>query len=187
MTSIKKLVAVGATVLSMAAMTISGFAATGSDAARLKAAVPAKYQEAAAPYIEKLPDNEVDNAIKAIEAAKADTEVSNILKNASSVEDLSKADLVTLIGKTNTIAKANGVNLTVDVTNGTVTFGSGANAVKVEAKVSVQNKLAEASGTDVVDKPIKDTGVNAYVSVAVLSALGLALVGCGIVASKKRA
>lgn len=186
MTSIKKLVAIGAAVLSMAAMTISGFAATGEDAARLKAAVPAKYQDAAAPYIEKLPNSEVDNAIKAIEAARADSEVSTILKNASSVDDLTKDEILTLISKTNTIAENNGVTLTVDPTNGTVTFGSGDKAVKVEAAVSVQKKLAEASGTN-VDDPIKDTGVNAYVSVAILSALGLALVGCGVVASKKRA
>jgi len=176
MTSIKKLVAVGATVLSMAAMTISAFAATTKQ--DLLNMIPAKYQSVAQSYIDALPESKYDNAAAAIEEAKADPEVASILRSASSVEDLSKEQVVKLAAKANTIATKNDVPVTVDATTGVAKV----NGKTVNPPAAVKEVLSEKS-----DPIIKPTGVNAYASVAVLSAIGLVLVGCGVVASKKRA
>ena len=180
MTSIKKLVAVGATVLSMAAMTISAFAATTK--AELIGMIPQKYQSTAQPYIDALPESKYDNAAAAINEAKADSQVTSILNSVSSVDELSASQITSLAARANDIAVRNDVPVKVDATTGVATV----NGTAINPPQAVKETLAKAS--DKKDEGIiKPTGVNAYVSVAVLSALGLALVGCGVLASKKRA
>lgn len=180
MTSIKKLVAVGATVLSMAAMTISAFAATTK--AELVGMIPQKYQSTAQPYIDALPESKYDNAAAAINEAKADSTVTSILNSVSSVDELSASQITSLAARANDIAVKNDMPVKVDATTGVATV----NGKAINPPQAVKETLAKAS--DKKDEGIiKPTGVNAYVSVAVLSVLGLALVGCGVVASKKRA
>lgn len=184
MTSIKKLVAVGATVLSMAAMTISAFAATTK--AELVGMIPQKYQSTAQPYIDALPESKYDYAAAAINEAKADSTVTSILNSVSSVDELSASQITSLAARANDIAVKNDVPVKVDATTGVVTVATVDGNKTINPPQAVKETLAKAS--DKKDEGIiKPTGVNAYISVAVLSALGLALVGCGVVASKKRA
>jgi len=173
MVSLKKLVALGATVLTMSAMTVTTFAAGISSSEQkvldaLKGHVSADLYNQAESYL-------AANDITDESAAKVVAEVNAAVKTAGTegVIDSAKlsADQKTAI-KANVTTAANAVDLVATFDNGTAV---------------VQDKAGKAVLTTNGNDVIKTTGVNPVATMSVIAAIAAVMCGCASFVFKKRA
>lgn len=181
MRSFKKFIACAASIATLAAMSITAFAGTISTDEQkildaLKTAnVPAQYVTEAQNY---LAGDDVE--ITAAQAEVVVAQVQEAKKIAGSTTDFKSLTADQKQKIANCMATAGteiGITVTYDASSDTI------KAVDASGK-TIFTASAASSGNDSVIKP---TGVNMYATVSIIAVLAAALIGCGIVVSKKTA
>jgi len=164
----RKLSVLVLSLIMMLAMSITAFAATEDDIIKeLKAAgVPDTYVDQAKQYLANndVTAEQADAVIVEIKAAKATA------GDVTDVKKLSADQKAAILKNVETAGKAVGAEVVVDTKN---------NKVTITDKAGKQYVVEE--------NPVKPTGVSVYATYAVVAAMAIVLVACGVVVSKRRA
>ncbi len=164
----RKLSVLVLSLIMMLAMSITAFAATEDDIIKeLKAAgVPDTYVAQAEQYLANndVTADQADGVIDEIKAAKATA------GDVTDVKKLNADQKAAIIKNVEAAGKAMDAVVTVDTKNNKVT-------------------ITDKNGKEYVveENPVKPTGVSVYATYAVVAAMAMVLVACGVVVSKRRA
>lgn len=166
----KKLMVMAASLTMVFAMSVTAFAATKSDivAELKKAGVPDEYITTAETF---LANNEVTTA-EADQVVALIKEAAVTKGSATKVSDLTAEQKKAIFKNVEDAAKVVGATVTVDTKN---------NTVKVTDKNSKEYVVTETK------EVIKPTGMSVMATYGVMAVLAMALVGCGVFVSKRKA
>lgn len=164
----KKFFVMVLSLVMMLAMSVTAFAATEDDIIKeLKAAgVPETYVSQAEQYLanNEVIDTQADNVIAEIKKAKETAGDVTELKN------LSAEQKTAILKNVEAAGTAMGATVVVDTKDNKVTITDENNKTYI-----------------VEENPVKPTGVSVYATYAVVAAMAMVLVACGVVVSKRRA